>query len=171
MQGRPLWILASCHRALTHLNNSSRYQKSSLCALSSTLDRLEFATTNCFSDNVGIGLLTISSSRAIFWIGITSLRMVVSSNFFIVKQWGQCLPWSRTRGNSCCGCSACILCPRQGNNKGGPIRVPDLNRKQTPTSVFADVQMPILLVFDAFVLPRSQLRVARKWQEIHSTAF
>jgi len=46
----------SLHRASTHLNSSSRYQKSSCCVLKSASDSFDFDTTNCRSDRVGIGL-------------------------------------------------------------------------------------------------------------------
>jgi hypothetical protein len=46
----------SLHRASTHLNSSSRYQKSSRCIRRSVSDSFDFDTTNCRSDRVGIGL-------------------------------------------------------------------------------------------------------------------
>ena len=46
----------SLHRASTHLNSSSRYQKSSRCIRRSVSESFDFDTTNCRSDRVGIGL-------------------------------------------------------------------------------------------------------------------
>lgn len=53
----------SLHLPRIRLNNSSRYQKSPLWMCSSLEDRCSFATTNCLSDNVGIGRKLCSSDK------------------------------------------------------------------------------------------------------------
>lgn len=65
--------LASFHLPCTHLNNSSRYQNNSRCVFCSLGRSLDLVTTNCRSDNVGIGIDICSSVSLNFLMGMTIL--------------------------------------------------------------------------------------------------